>query len=107
QGASFDEPTVGTAYIVMHSLRGEGVGPGNLLFDTLTGDLLVSEGDVMIVADSAYEVRSFEVSAKDALPTASTVWESVPNRLVVITCLQNSDGSASVRNLVITAEHRP
>lgn len=96
----------GTVYVVMHSVRGGGLGPGNYLLDVGTGAAAVKAGDAVEVAGRSYSVTGSEAIPKHELPLAP-IWQNVPGRLVIITCLQQPSGVASADNLVITADLIP
>ncbi|AZS38905.1 MULTISPECIES: class F sortase [Microbacterium] len=98
------EAAEGTVYVVMHSLRNGGVGPGNALFDIADGSSRVAVGDTISVSGVDYRVESQEVIGKKELPTREDVWSSTPDRLVVITCLQSPDGKPSTSNFVLIAQ---
>jgi hypothetical protein len=103
RGASLDHPESGTVYVVMHSLRGGGVAPGNYLIDVATGAATVAVGEAIGVDGLSYVVDETAIILKPDLPWVTEVWANTPGRLIVITCLQRPDGSPSESNLVITA----
>jgi hypothetical protein len=102
-GATIDSPDDGTLYVVMHALRGGGVGPGNFLADASTQTSAVEPGETITVGTLTYEVTSSKSVSKKALPDDATVWANTPGQLVVITCLEPADGGPSTENLVIFA----
>lgn len=93
-----------TLYLAAHS-----AGHGDDGFDPLLTDehrdSALGPGDVVEVrtpdGTASYTVQRTERVAKDALPSAADVWESVPGRLVLITCFQHR-GKAT-ENLVVFA----
>lgn len=93
-----------TLYLAAHS-----AGHGDDGFDPLLTDehrdSALAAGDVVEVrtpdGTASYTVQRTERVAKDALPNAADVWESVPGRLVLITCFQHR-GKAT-ENLVVFA----
>ena len=87
----------------MHSLRGGGRAPGNALYDAETGRAAVADGDAITVGGLRYRITGTSSIAKGDLPGAADLWADAPGRLVVITCLEQPDGSASVENFVVTA----
>lgn len=103
RGTTLDHPENGTVYVVMHSVRGGGVGPGNYLINIDEGQAKVGVGAVIEVDGTSYQVTGSRSVLKTQLAADSSVWDNTANRLVVITCLQRPDGSPSVDNMVITA----
>jgi hypothetical protein len=55
------------------------------------------------VAGVAYTVTGSTLVDKDRIADDADVWATVPDRLLLITCLEHPDGSPSTQNLVITA----
>ena len=94
----------GTVFIVMHSLRGGGVAPGNYLTNVNTQTSRVKVGATVEVADVMYTVTGSQLIDKKTIARNSSVWTNTPNRLLLITCLEHANGSASTDNLVITAK---
>ncbi|MDR1791421.1 MAG: class F sortase [Propionibacteriaceae bacterium] len=103
-GVSLDKAAEGTVYVATHSLRHGGRGPGNYLFDVDTGQITVKIGDEMIADGVKYHVVDFRSIPKADLGSQSDIWENSPGRLVVITCLQRPDNSASRNNVVIIGQ---
>jgi hypothetical protein len=103
QGVSIDHAADGTVFVVMHSLRGGGIGPGNYLIDVENRTAQVELGANIDVDGVTYEVTGSYALDKAELAYSSTVWANTPGRLVVITCLQRPDGGPSIDNLVIEA----
>jgi len=103
-GTTPSNPGAGTVFVVMHSIRGGGVGPGNYLFDLARGASRVPVGSPIAVAGVQYRVTESHIVTKTGLPAFAGIWANTPGRLVVITCLQRPDGRPSTDNLVITAE---
>ena len=106
-GKSITTPTAGTVYVVTHAIRGGGVAPGNYLADIHTQRPRVKPGALIEVAGVNYHVTASVTVPKTALPADRVVWSSVPNRLVVITCLENANGTPSTENLVLFATRQP
>ncbi|WP_235500758.1 class F sortase [Agreia sp. Leaf335] len=102
-GVTPKDSGLGTVYIVMHSLRNGGTGPGNYLIDVENEKAQVRRGDEIDVDGTKFRVTGSQRLSKDQLPS-SEIWSASPNTLVVITCLQRPDGQASTDNMVITAE---
>jgi hypothetical protein len=102
-GASLEHPEQGTVYVVTHSVRGGGIGPGNYLIDVEHGTARVKPGATVQVGDHDYVVTDSKTIKKDRLPDDRTTWANTPRRLVLITCLQQRSGAPSTDNLIITA----
>jgi hypothetical protein len=103
EGVPVTDPAKGTVFVVMHSLRNGGVGPGNYLIDVPHRKAKVAKGAVIQVDGVAYRVTETGSVRKTQLGQQSTIWANTPERLVVITCLQRPGGGPSVDNLVIQA----
>lgn len=99
-------PDQGGIVVVFHSVRGSGSGLGNKLFNQSTGETTLTAGDEVTVAGTTYVFERSEAVLKDELPTRSDIWEAGPNKLVLITCLQNREGTPSTQNFVLTAERK-
>ena len=93
----------GTVFVIMHSLRGGGMAPGNYLYDTQTSHPRVALGAQIEVNGEEYTVDGFDHVTKNTLPNQASLWTSVPGRLVVITCLKLPDGGPSQENFIMTA----
>ena len=102
-GTTLTHSTTGTVYVVMHSIRGGGVGPGNYLQNSKTGATSLHTGNIITVGGVDYRMASSTLVLKTQLPADRNVWANIPGRLIVITCLENADGSPSTQNLIITA----
>lgn len=102
-GVSPDRAGAGTVFVVMHSLHGGGVGPGNYLIDAARGTTSLARSAAVVVSGVTYKVTGSQAVPLDDLPDRDRVWAAVPNRLVIITCLQTTDGRPATKNLVITA----
>jgi hypothetical protein len=96
-----------TLYIAAHSARRGHDGFDPLLAPDHQGSALVA-GDAIEVrtpgGTATYTVERTQRYGKNALPTATDVWESHPGRLVLITCFIRSDGGPSTENLVVFAK---
>lgn len=103
-GVPLSQGAEGTVFVVMHSVRGGGVAPGNYLTDIRTGTSAVPDGSTIDVGGASYRVTGWRTILKGGLATDADVWANVPGRLVVITCLEHPDGSPSTDNMVITAK---
>lgn len=93
----------GTVFVVMHSLRGGGLAPGNYLYDVTTGQSRVQNGDQIRVNGVTYLVDGYQEIKKDLLPSQNALWARQPGRLVVITCLELPNGAPSQDNFILTA----
>lgn len=105
EGVPTKNPSKGTVFVVMHSLRNGGVGPGNYLIDVKNQKAKVAIGAAIQVNGVSYKVTSSQAVVKTDLSQTAAVWANTPNRLVVITCLQRPQGGPSVDNMVIQAVH--
>ena len=103
-GVSPKDSDHGTTYVVMHSATGGATAPGNYLTDISRGVATVKTGAVVRVAGASYRVTGWEAVRKNQLASTRTVWSSVPDRLVIITCLERPQGGPSISNIVITAK---
>jgi hypothetical protein len=86
-----------------HSTCRGGIAPGNYLQDTDTETSRVKPGAIVHVGNLDYHVTSSEKITKTQLADDQTIWSNIPNRLIVITCLEHTDGSPSTDNLILTA----
>jgi hypothetical protein len=102
RGVHLEDAASGTVYAATHSLR-DGTAPGNFLVDAESGASRVGPGDEVLLGSLAYRVTSVATVAKADLPGTRSVWDDVPGRLVLITCVQEGDGSPSRANLVVEA----
>ena len=102
-GVPLSRSAQGTVFVVMHSVRGGGVAPGNYLTNIRAGTSAVPDGSTIDVAGVSYRVTGWRTILKGGLATDTEVWADTPGRLVVITCLEHPNGSPSTDNMVITA----
>lgn len=102
-GVAFTEPASGTVYVAMHSLRNGAIGPGNYLIDVATGTPKVANGAKVVAAGVTYTVSSTAKVLKKDLPHDAALWANTPDRLVLITCLQNPQNIESAYNIVTIA----
>jgi hypothetical protein len=102
EGVSVDDGANGTVFIVMHSLRNGGIGPGNYLIDVKHQRAKVATGALVQVGHATYKITGSATPTKVSVPASSSIWANTPNRLVIITCLQKPEGGPSVKNMVIT-----
>jgi hypothetical protein len=100
-GTSLKTPEEGTVYIAAHSLRHGGVGPGNYLIDIDNETARVPEGALIEADGVRYRMTEWRSVPKPDLPKEKDIWEDVPGRIVLITCLQRPDNSASRNNILI------
>lgn len=103
-GTSIDDPEQGTVFVVMHSLREGGVGPGNYLIDVDDETASIAPGITVNVGDLSYTVTGDLAITKTGIQSQDDVWEDIPGKLVIITCLQRPGGRPSHENIVITAQ---
>lgn len=103
RGVGLDQAAKGTVFVVMHSLMGGGMGPGNYLIDEEHQTSRVPMGAVITVGKLKYKVTGFDPINRGELAQHAEVWKNTPNRLVVITCLLTPGDNAPIDNLVITA----
>lgn len=103
-GVAPSEADEGTVYVVMHSLRGGGVGPGNALIDVDERTARVAPGTSVTVDGRSYTVTGDLTVTKSGIRSADDIWRDAPGRLVIITCLQRPEGGPSQDNVVITAQ---
>lgn len=102
-GVPLTQGTQGTVFVVMHSIRGGGIGPGNFLFNKKAGTSAVPDGSMIDIGGASYRVTGWKAIPRGGLATDAEVWANTPGRLVVITCLQHANGSPSTDNMVIIA----
>jgi hypothetical protein len=95
-----------TLYIAAHS-TGTGEYGLDLVVDAEAAGEGLVPGDLVEVSTPGgtvdHTVERTERYAEDELAGAAEVWESVPGRLVLITCFQRA-GRASTENLVVVAQ---
>ena len=103
-GVAPADATSGTVYVVSHSVS-RGRAPGNYLLNVDKGSSAVNPGDLIDVDGHDYIAQSWRAVGKTQLPAAQALWDAVPGRLVLITCLEQPDGS-SPDNLVVVAQLR-
>jgi len=103
RGVPLSQSAEGTVFVVMHSVRGGGVAPGNYLTNIREGTSAVPDGSTIDVAGVSYRVTGWRTILKGGLATDADVWADTPGRLVVITCLERPNGSPSTDNMVIVA----
>jgi hypothetical protein len=101
RGVGLDDAAQGTVYVAMHSVR-DGRAPGNYLIDVEAGAPTVKAGDTVKVADLVYRVESAELIPKTELSSVDRLWTNEPGRMVIVTCLQRTEGR-SLQNLVVVA----
>lgn len=102
-GVPLQDAATGTVFVVMHSIRGDGVGPGDYLIDPAKHEATVRPGTAIEIGDQKYTVTSTHATLKTKLAMEASTWANVPNRLVLITCLQKASGTPSTENMVIMA----
>ena len=102
-GVGLDNAAAGTIYTATHSLRGGGVAPGNYLIDVDSQQAKVKTGDQIKVGPHSFTVTQTLVVSKLGVMAVDGLWDPLPRRLVVITCMQNPQNAPSVDNLVVIA----
>ncbi|MDR3069691.1 MAG: class F sortase [Propionibacteriaceae bacterium] len=101
-GVSVQNADKGTVYLVTHSLRNGGMGPGNYLIDVENGKGRVGVGADMYIDKVKYTVTEVVSVPKSKIGSAAGVWDqSISGRAIVITCLQRVDNGASRNNIII------
>jgi hypothetical protein len=103
-GVAPADASSGTVFVVSHSVSG-GRAPGNYLLNVGKGTSTVNAGDLISVDGHDYIAQSWRAISKKQLPAAQDLWDPVPGRLVLITCLEQPDGN-SPDNLVVVAQLR-
>ena len=101
-GVTLEHATQGTVFVVMHSVRGGGTGPGNALINVPTGTATVKPGDTITVGSATYTVTGARTELKTAVPNDSQLWANTPGRLVIITCMHLPSNTESTHNLITT-----
>lgn len=91
-----------TVYLACHSYS-RGFAPCNLVF------ALAKPGQHVLLSTAAgpldYVIQTTRLYAKNGeFKSSSEVRAVVPGRLVLVTCFQENDGSASTRNFVVFAQ---
>lgn len=89
----------GSTVIAMHALDEGGIAPGNFVVGTNNHEERTKSGDTITFNGKNYSISSQKRIGKGLIAYDKEVWESKPNRLVLITCLPNSND-----NFVIFAE---
>jgi hypothetical protein len=104
EGTSLADAARGTVYVAMHSLRNGAIGPGNYLYDVNTAKPKLREGARIRVGNRVFAADGWVSIPKNQLPSREDIWNDVPGRLVIFTCLQLPDNSPSAQNFIITAK---
>lgn len=103
-GVSVQNAAHGTVFLVIHSVHGGALVPGNQLINVSQGTSAVPVGATITVDSERYRVTRTDVISRTELPTRADVWGNVPNQLVLITCLEQPDGAEAVSNVVVWAQ---
>lgn len=103
-GTQLAHAGIGTVFVVMHSCRGGAVCPGNYLTDLTAGTSSLPVGADVFVGGLHYRVTGSQAVYKPDVHADTALWANVPGRLVLLTCLQTPAQTASVDNLVISAQ---
>ncbi|MDT0276001.1 class F sortase [Blastococcus goldschmidtiae] len=100
------EQATNTLYVAAHSAGRGGDGFDPLLTADHRGGAVTAGDEIEIRTAGGtvtYTVEATTRYDKDQLAGVADVWESVPGRLVLITCFQRADGRAATENLVVFA----
>ncbi|MDR1711937.1 MAG: class F sortase [Propionibacteriaceae bacterium] len=101
-GVSVQEASQGTSYFAAHSLRRGAIGPGNYLIDVEAAEGKVPIGSDMYIDSVKYVVTEVRKVEKKKIKNESDIWQQdIPNRAIVVTCLQRPNNGASVYNIVV------
>lgn len=111
--SDFGLPGAGTDNTVF--LIGHTSADGRAVFDPLINraerTTMALPGDEVLIDTAngtvAYEIIATERHDKTALATVANVWENVPGRLVIITCLFQADRDVAPDNVVVFAQAVP
>ncbi|MFE4951918.1 class F sortase [Leifsonia sp. NPDC056665] len=103
-GANLTNAAKGTVFAVMHSCRGGAVCPGNYLINVNSGTAAVAPGADIYLGTLHYRVIGSEKVYKPNVHLETNIWANTPGRLVLLTCLQVPNQTASIDNMVITAQ---
>lgn len=104
RGVALSEAETGTVYVVAHSRPGAAEAPGDALIDLDRAAATVDRGALVEIGDRRYEVSESTIVSEVDLPASDSLWDAVPGRLVIVTSLQNADGTPAVDNLVLVAQ---
>ena len=102
-GMPLEKAGEGTVYVATHAVR-SGLAPGNALIRQDYEGASVKKGDLISLRGVRYRVSDSFVVPKKKLPKTRKVWEVIPGRLVVITCLQRPVRGRALKNSVIFAD---
>jgi hypothetical protein len=101
RGVSLREASQGTVFLVAHSTA-RGKSPGNFIQNKQ--QITVNQGEQIIVGDLVYQVVSTTKIPKDQIGEDATLWESIPGRLVFLTCAVEPHSGPSTTNIVVIGE---
>lgn len=104
RGVSPADAQSGTVYVVLPSLPGDGVAPGDYVQDLHDASSSLRRGTLVAVAGRDYEVVAWAAVDKEALPAREEYWAAVPRRLILITEMQQQAGDPPAENLIIVGE---
>ena len=103
-GVTLDNAEKGTVYTATHSLRNGGWAPGNALIDIERQKATVKPGDMIYISNRIYSVTETRIIPKPAVGGVQDIWDTtIPDRLIVFTCLQNPQNSPSKDNMIVFA----
>lgn len=95
-----------TVFLIGHT-SADGRAVFDPLVDRAAGTTTALPGDEVLVETAggtvAYEIVATERHDKTALAELASVWENVPGRLVIITCLFQADRDLAPDNIVVFA----
>jgi len=93
-------PRLHTAFIPAIDVSSGFVGIGA---DPRTGQTRVARAGLVKVDGATFRVSSWELIPGTEISSNSTIWANTPDRLLLVMCLQNVDGSTDSQSLVIEA----
>lgn len=96
------QPNSGTTFIAIHSVQGANL-PGNKLIDVDAARSALDTGDAIEILGHKYRVTNSHTVDKTDIGSQEGLWDEVDGKLVVLTCLQRTQGR-SLQNVVIEAE---
>jgi hypothetical protein len=101
-GVSAAEAPVGSVYVAIHAVLGQ--GQGALLADVEAGTSTVNAGDLVYVDGVTFSVVEAAAQWKDNVEVDLALWDtSIPDRLVLFTCLPQAGRAHSTKNIVVVA----
>jgi len=104
RGVSLAKADAGTVYVVMHTVRSPGFGPGNYFIDIPSQTVTFRSDSLIYVGDRTYQFVSSELVLKTDIGQREDIWADTPGRLVIVTCWLNKQKTLDSHNLVIYAQ---